>query len=356
VQTAEAFESERQRRQIEDLGRRGGAMAWLHAAQYLVLKGIGSVSGIVILMVGGAAVAAGKVSLGALLAFYYAAALFHSQLGMIIAAIPDVIAGREALATLHGIATADDRSFYVGKRLIDFHGEVNLKGVSFGYDGPAVLQEVDLTLQPGTITGLIGANGSGKTTIAYLIMGFYRPQAGEIFADGRSYLELDIPALRRRIGMVMQDSMLMPGTIRENIAYGHPEANWRDVEKAAGLAMAQPFIAGLSHGYETMVGHEGELLSGGQRQRIVLARALLRHPALLILDEPGNHLDVDTVNAFFDNLKKMDPLPTVLIIGHDRRSVRLNGQILIARNGRVVSEAGAWEQGLKQAPAEEKRK
>jgi ABC-type multidrug transport system fused ATPase/permease subunit len=163
----------------------------------------------------------------------------------------------------------------------------------------------------------MGPNGTGKSTIVHLIMGFYRPQEGRILADDHPYDNLDIISLRKHIGVVLQDPVTFSGTIRDNITYGNPDASETDVEKACELAVALDFIKGLPQGFYTPVGEGGVLLSGGQRQRIVIARALLRKPKLLILDEPTNHLDEPTITRLLDNLKKLEESPAILIVTQD---------------------------------------
>src|SRR3954452_13912708 len=166
-----------------------------------------------------------------------------------------------------------------------------------------VLHDLDLEIRPSERVAVLGPNGAGKSTLVSLVMGFYRPHSGRLLADGVPFDELDIRHLRRQIGVALQDPVLFPGTIRENIAFGHPGATDAEVAAAAEAATAAAFIERLSSGYETRIGDEGVGLSGGQRQRVAIARAVLGAPGLLVLDEPTTYLDEDGVAELIEKLE-----------------------------------------------------
>jgi ABC-type multidrug transport system fused ATPase/permease subunit len=187
------------------------------------------------------------------------------------------------------------------------------------------------------MVAIVGPNGSGKTTIVNLILGFYRPQKGTLCADGHLFSDLDIVHLRRHIGVVTQDAILFSGTILDNITYGYPDASREQVTQAARLATADEFIQQLARGYETLVGENGLLLSGGQRQRIAIARALLRQPRLLILDEPTNHLDTAAARRLMENLRSLPHKPACLMISHDVETVRKAQFVHFLQQGRIVA-------------------
>ncbi|MFC1488445.1 ATP-binding cassette domain-containing protein [Thermodesulfobacteriota bacterium] len=189
---------------------------------------------------------------------------------------------------------------------------------------------------PNQMVALVGPNGAGKSTIVNLILGFYRPQEGGLFADDCPYVNMDIVHFRRQIGVVTQDPIIFSGTVLENITYGSPEANTDQVVRAAELAVAHEFILRLPEGYDTFVGGRGVLLSGGQRQRIAVARALLRRPQLLILDEPTHHLDKTGVYELMGNLKRLEQVPSILIISHDVDILDAADQSYYLKEGRVV--------------------
>ncbi len=323
AQSAERFELERQQSHIDELRITSARTAWLDAAYGMMHGVVSTVSGALILVIGGLAVSAGRMSLGQLLAFFVAVGLLSSALSRAVALLPSIIAGNESLTTLFNFLRTGDALPYSGRRTIDFRGEITLESVSFGYDARPLLQNVNLNIGAGKTVSIVGANGSGKTTLAYLVLGFYRPQTGRLCADRIPFDDLDLVALRRSIGVVMQDASLFSGTIRENITYGSPEATEADIVRAARLATASDFISNLPDALETRVGATGGLLSGGERQRVAIARAVLSRSRLLILDEPTNHLDSDAVEQLIDNLSSLDDPPAILLITHDPEVAKL---------------------------------
>ena len=234
----------------------------------------------------------GRITPGALAAFYVSLALLANVLRPVWGAFPGFIAGVAALQKLYDTLNDPDEPPYAAKEQIRFDGHIRLDAVTFGYNAVKVLDHFSLELSPGKRVAIIGPNGSGKTSIAHLILGFYRPWSGQVLADGHAYTELDIPHLRRQIGVVSQHHLLWPGTIWENLTYGNEELSENDVLQVSKLVNVHEFVETLAEGYKTEVGENGILLSGGQRQRITIARALMRRPKLLILDELTNHLDV----------------------------------------------------------------
>jgi ABC-type bacteriocin/lantibiotic exporter with double-glycine peptidase domain len=193
---------------------------------------------------------------------------------------------------------------------------MRFEDVTFGYGTGAVVENVDLALQPGRTVAIVGPNGAGKSTLAYLAVGLYRPWSGRVLADEVPLEELDLVHLRGQIGVVMQDPFLFPGTVWENITYGSREPTIEAVQAATHAATADEVIESLEAGYDTLVGEKGVRLSGGQRQRLALARALLHRPALLILDEPTNHLDQAAITRFMVRLRALPEAPAILIISH----------------------------------------
>jgi ATP-binding cassette subfamily B protein len=212
--------------------------------------------------------------------------------------------------------------------------------LAFSYDGRApVLRDATLEVRPGECVAIVGANGAGKSTIANLILGFYRPDGGRLQAGGVDYDRLDIAALRRRFAIVDQDPILFAGTIAENIAYGDPWAGAERVQAAARAATADGFIAALPGGYDTRVGDEGGLLAGGERQRIAIARALLREPDLLILDEPTTSLDQESVEALLAALRSVANERAILVISHDPTVVEAADRVYRLADGVTSLEA-----------------
>ena len=337
IHAAEDFEIERQGKNIEDLRLTSKQMAWLSAAHTLAQNMVVACSGVIILIVGGIAVSKGRMTLGGFLSFYAAVALLRTHLHTISSCLPRIIEGTASLTTLYNWLGLREAQPYSGTGQIVFRGRITLEGVHFQFKDQPVLQDINLTLLPGTTVAIIGPNGAGKTTIANLILGFYRPQKGRLFADDCPFSELDIVHLRRSIGVVRQDPIIFPGTILENITYGCPEVSHQRVIRAAESATAHEFIEQLPRGYNTPVGEYGVKLSGGQRQRVAIARALLRQPKLLILDEPTNHLDRAAVHRLMNNLKSRNGVPATLLISHDPAVVAEAQHIYHLKKGRIVS-------------------
>jgi ABC-type bacteriocin/lantibiotic exporter with double-glycine peptidase domain len=208
-----------------------------------------------------------------------------------------------------------------------------------------VLRAISFEIHPGERVAIVGRSGSGKTTLARLVLGLYRPTQGRVLIDGRDLGELDLADYRRQVGVVLQENLLLAGTIRENIALGDLEAEGVRIIEAASLAGAHEFITALPQGYETVIGELGLTLSGGQRQRINLARALYRKPRLLILDEATSALDSVSEQAIEKNLADILAGRTALIIAHDLSAVRHADRVLVLQDGMLV-EQGTHEELL----------
>jgi ABC-type multidrug transport system fused ATPase/permease subunit len=317
IQTAEDIEMKRQTDNLRELRATSEKMAVIYAVNSQVQGFLIGLSAIVIMIVGGAAVARKVMTIGEFLSFYMAAGFLSNHINTITASIPDIIAGNESMLTLRRLACGNDAPPYQGTKQIRFKGFLSLDSVSFRYDNQSVLENINLDLEPPCRVAIIGPNGAGKSTILHLILGFYHPCAGLLYADGVPYEDLDIPHLRKSIGVVMQKPALFSGTILENITYGLPGIDRQRVIHAAKSALADEFIEQLPNGYDTQAGDEGVRLSGGESQRIAIARALLRRPKLLILDEPTNYLDKETVKVLINNLEMLDDRPAILLISHD---------------------------------------
>jgi ATP-binding cassette subfamily B protein len=336
LQTAEDFETERQKQRLEELRVTSGSMAWLDTAYGLVQHNLSAISSILILVVGGAAVARKAMSLGELLSFYVTVGMLQQYTRTMLSAMPKVIAGNESLLGLYELLRTKEVIPYTGAKRIPFEGRIRFESVHFRYTDKPVLEGIELAIEPGTTVAIVGPNGSGKSTMIHLICGFYRPQGGLVRADDHPYDELDVAHLRRSIGVVMQEPFLFLGTILENITYGSPQARMEEVIEAAELATAHAFIRQLPLGYDTPIGEGGILLSGGQRQRIAIARALLRRPKLLIFDEPTNHLDTDAVGQLMANLRAMAHALTTIMISHDPEVVCHAQHVYGLENGRAL--------------------
>jgi ATP-binding cassette subfamily B protein len=218
-------------------------------------------------------------------------------------------------------------------------GRVEFREVGFHYPSqPAVevLRDLTFTVEPGQRVALVGPSGAGKSTIVSLVLRFFDPQQGQVLIDGRPAAEYPLHWLRRQMALVPQDPLLFGGSIRENIAYGRPQATQAEIEDAARRAHAHDFIAALPLGYETTVGERGMRLSGGQRQRIAIARAILKDPAILLLDEATSSLDAESEHHVQAALEDLMQGRTTFIIAHRLSTVREAGSILVIDAGRLV--------------------
>jgi ATP-binding cassette subfamily B protein len=227
-------------------------------------------------------------------------------------------------------------------------GELEFKNVTFSYNQrKPILQYFSLTLQAGKTTAIVGATGSGKSTLVKLILRLYEVQYGNIYLDGIELNNLNLKDLRRAIGLVSQDVFLFHGTVAENIAYGSFEASNREIVNAAKIAEAHEFIAQLPDGYMTIVGERGQKLSGGQRQRIAIARAVLKNPPILILDEATSAVDNETEAAIQRSLERITKNRTTIAIAHRLSTVR-NADCIFVMDEGIVVESGQHEQLLEQ--------
>jgi ABC-type multidrug transport system fused ATPase/permease subunit len=322
TQSCQAEEIERRRAEIRDLRRTGERMAFTYAVHGQLQNVVVNLCGVVVLVVGGAAVARGSMTIGEFLSFWVAATLVNGHVTTITGSIAEIVSADASMITLHRLARGGELEPYRGRRRLQFAGRIDLEGIEFAYAGEPVLRGIDLSLRPGRTVVIAGPNGAGKSTVLHLILGFYRPRGGRVLADGVPYDEIDLAELRRSIGIVMQQPVLFAGTILENLAYGCPGASAEDVARAARLALAEEFIERLPNGYDTYVGEDGALLSGGEAQRLALARALLRRPRMLILDEPTNNLAADVIDRLMTNLRGLDGQPSIVIISHEDKALR----------------------------------
>lgn len=240
---------------------------------------------------------------------------------------------------------ARDDKPYVRSGPVAFDGlsdAIAMDGVAFRYepDEAAAVSDVSVRIARGETTALVGPSGAGKSTLINLLMRFYEPTAGEIRVDGRPLHELDLRSWRERIAVVDQDVHVFNRTVAENIAYGKPGATETEIVAAARQADAHDFVRSLPGGYDTLLGERGVRLSGGQKQRIALARALVRNPEILILDEATNALDSISESVIQQSLRKLRDSHTVIVIAHRLSTIEQADQILVMDGGKVVERGG----------------
>jgi ATP-binding cassette subfamily B protein/subfamily B ATP-binding cassette protein MsbA len=233
-----------------------------------------------------------------------------------------------------------------GLTVTGLRGEIVFRNVSFSYgDGTVVLRNISFDIASGQRVALVGASGAGKSTIASLLLRFYKAQEGAILIDGVEIGKYQRDSLRRQIGVVLQESVLLGASIRENIAYGKPDATDEEIEMAAREAHAHEFITGLPDGYDSIIGERGSTLSGGERQRICLARAIIKRPSLLILDEPTSAIDAESSALIQQAINRLQQGKTMLVISHQFVSIENFDQILVLKDGEIV-ERGTHEELL----------
>ncbi|MEL6539589.1 MAG: ATP-binding cassette domain-containing protein, partial [Bacteroidota bacterium] len=197
---------------------------------------------------------------------------------------------------------------------------------------------LSFSIQPNQTVAFVGATGAGKSTLLKLLLGFHVPTAGEIYFDSHELSSLSLPALRQQIGFVSQAPFVFEGTIIDNIRYAYPKASKQEIVAAAQRAAAHEFIMQFSQGYETWIGERGHTLSGGQMQRIAIARALVRRPTILVLDEATSAVDNETELAIKQTLVQIRPTCTIIIIAHRLSTVKHANQIFVLKHGAIVAQ------------------
>jgi ATP-binding cassette subfamily C protein len=226
---------------------------------------------------------------------------------------------------------------------IDIGNGIRFNKVSFSYDeNSPVIKDLDLTINSGQTTAIIGSSGAGKTTIADLLMGLIMPNQGSILIDGKEFNPERMKAWRKQIGYVTQDTFLFNGTVRANLLWANPSSNEEEINRSLRYAAAEEFVNGLPKRLDSILGDRGVLVSGGERQRIALARALLRKPSLLILDEATSSLDSENEKRIQKAIEKLHGQMTILVISHRLSTIRGADMIHVIEDGRLV-ESGTWD-------------
>ncbi len=333
-------ESNRFEEELESLFRRNIRASYKWAFNYPLTMATNGLSIAGVVWLGGYLVLTGQVSIGTLVAFERYTSLLNEPvrwLGFVVNRIARALASAERIFEIldRKPAIADTPG---AQPMDDMRGVVTFDHVSFVYRGshaPA-LHDVTFEAHPGQITALVGATGSGKSSVVNLIPRFYDPEEGTVRIDGTDVREITLASLRRNIGVVMQESFLFSMTVRENIAYGLPDATEEQVIAAAKAAQAHDFISRMEKGYDSLVGERGVTLSGGQKQRLAIARALVLNPRILILDDATASVDSETEHEIQQALRTLMAGRTSFVIAQRLTTVRDADQVLVFEEGRIV--------------------
>ncbi|HVA44269.1 MAG TPA: ABC transporter ATP-binding protein [Acidimicrobiales bacterium] len=347
VRVVKSFAAEGQ--QLRSLAKAADRLQWsyikdadLRAKFTPAVQNLSQLGLAMVLLFGGYLVLHHEVQVGAILSFSFWIVMLQApfqMLGMLI------MMGQRASASSQRIYEILDQPPTIFDRpgsvdLVDCRGDVHFDHVTFSYneDGAKILDNFELHMKPGETVALVGRTGSGKSTVARVLPRFYDVDGGAVMIDGHDVRDLTLDSLRANIGIVLDEPFLFSMSVRDNIAYGRPEADFADIVAVAQAAGADEFIRELSDGYNTVVGERGYTLSGGQRQRIAIARTLLVNPPILVLDDATSAIDVQVELRIHDGLRRLMEGRTTLIIAHRLSTISLADRVLLMDEGRIVAD------------------
>lgn len=305
-------------------------------------------SQILILLLGSYWAATGKITMGTLVMAWTYVGRAYGPLWYLTRVYDSIQRDMRSVKRLFDTLDAkeDIRDIENAVPLNNVKGEIELKNVKFKYNKRNVISGLDLKVPAGKVVAIVGKSGVGKSTLVKLLMRFYDPQEGQILIDGKDIKEVTQKSLRKNIGVVLQDTAIFNDTAYNNIAYSNPKAPMSEVLRAAKIAHAHEFVSQLPEGYETVVGERGVRLSGGEQQRINIARAVLKNPPILILDEATSHLDSESEKLIQDALWKLIKNRTSIIIAH-RLSTVMKADLIVVLDKGKISEVGTHKELVK---------
>jgi len=368
VRVVKAFAAEQ--RQIDKLATAATRLRWANLQQHKIrashtpfIENLPRIALAIVLLMGGRAVIDGDLSIGDLVAFNLYIVLLQAPfrfIGMLL------ILGQRAKASAERIFEILDEAPSVRDRpgavdLAEPRGSVRFRDVSFAYgtetiggaagtdSAPTVLGGFDLEIPAGQTVAIVGRTGSGKSTVARLLMRFYDTGSGSVEVDGHDVRDLTATSLRSAIALVPDEPFLFSTTVHENVAYGRPDATRDEVVAAARAAQAHDFITGLERGYETVVGERGYDLSGGQRQRIAIARAFLSDPSVVVLDDATSAIDVGVEERIHESFTRLLDSRTTIVIAHRLSTIGLAERVVLIEDGRIVAD-GTHQSLLRDEP------
>ena len=314
----------------------------LNAAYFPAVELLSAVVTVAILLYGGYQTIDGAVTVGVLVAFVTALNTFFDPIQQLSQLYTTYQSGMAALDKIFELL--DEQPELVDApdavALGRLRGEISFEDVAFRYAGQDewALCEADLHVPPGQTVALVGATGAGKSTLAKLVARFYDPVKGRVLVDGHDLRHVTSDSLRSQMGIVPQEAFLFSGSVRENIAFGRPDATFEEVQSAAAAVGAHDFVAALEEGYDTEVGERGVQLSAGQRQLVAFARALIADPRILVLDEATSNVDIHTEGEIERGLRRLLAGRTAIVIAHRLSTIRQAGRIVVLEHGRVVEQ------------------
>jgi len=311
-----------------------------------IMEFIATIGIVGILILGGYQVISGRTTPGTFFAFIGALSAMYKPIKGFATVNHEI---QQALAASERIFwILDTQEFIIEKaqaeKLTPFRSDIKFERVSFFYEeGDTILKDIQMKIERGEIVALVGPSGGGKTTLVNLLMRFYDPTSGEILIDGKDIKDVGVKSLRDQISIVTQEVILFNDTVRNNIAYGVPGASWEQIVFASKTANAHDFINSLPLKYDTIIGEHGVKLSGGQRQRLAIARAILKNPAILILDEATSSLDTESEKLVQDALDRLMQDRTSIVIAHRLSTVKNVNRILVLDKGEIIEEGSHKE-------------
>jgi ABC-type multidrug transport system fused ATPase/permease subunit len=324
---------------------------FLNASYFPAVELLSTVAIAAILLYGGSQAIDGAIQIGVIVAFVGYLQVFFEPIQQLSQLYTTYQQGMAALDKIFDLLDTEP-DMVDAPGAIDpgaLRGEIEMEGVWFSYASDTeegmdwAMRDVSLHVPPGQTLALVGATGAGKSTFAKLVARFYDPQQGRVLVDGHDLKDVEQQALRRQLGIVPQEGFLFSGSVRENIAFGRPDATLEEIEDAAAAVGATEFIAALPEGIETQVGERGVQLSAGQRQLVAFARALLAEPRILILDEATSNVDVRTEKTIEKGLTRLLAGRTAIVIAHRLSTIRRAGKIVVLEGGRIA-EAGTHDE------------
>ena len=338
--TREAIESGRYRAQIRGLRDITIVQQRINAGLGPVIQFIAAAAVLLLLLLASGRIDRGTMSPAELVTFLLYAAYLTRPVSGLAGIYGQTQRTRGVLARLQRVLSEQPEPLFGSRKALgDVRGSVEFCNVTFHYPGrPALFHDVSLTIRAHEIVAVTGENGAGKSTLMHLLMRLHEPDSGRILIDGHEISAVTLNSLRSKIGWVPQHVLLLNGSVRENIAYGRPDASVQDIENAAIAAQAHPFIVNLPQGYDTIIGEQGLRLSGGQRQRLALARALIKNPPILLLDEATAMFDLKGEEDLVVASRESFAGRTVILIAHRPATLALANRIITLSGGRAIED------------------